>query len=45
MNADRIPMMVAATHPCSLSQLFAIDPRSERLAAWRRRRTREDSLI
>jgi len=45
MRAENIPMRVAATHPCSLSHVFAIDPRRERLAACRRRRTRDDSLI
>lgn len=45
MRAEKIPMRVAATHPCSLSHVFAIDPRRDLLAACRRRRTRDDSLI
>ena len=45
MSAERIPMRVAATHPCSLSQVFAIEPRSDFLAACRSRLTLVDSLI
>lgn len=45
MTAERIPISVAATQPCSRSQLLAIAPRRERFDEWRRRRTRVDSLI
>lgn len=45
ITADKTPMIVAATHPCRRSQLFTSDPRNERFAACRSRRTREDSLI
>jgi hypothetical protein len=45
IRADKMPMRVAATHPCSLSQVFAIDPRSDFLEACRSLLTLVDSLI